>query len=237
MNPHRPLPLYGRGIAEIYAAAACEEGQQQRRLAPHVYAVAESAYRELLFADDVGSGRGGPQSILISGESGAGKTETCKLLMRYLSIRASLGVADADCGSTIGIDGDSLQRLGNNAGAAAASGEDRGVLGDDDGWEASLSSVDKMVLQSNPLLEAFGNAKTARNDNSSRFGKFVVLHFHDADGEAHRRGSISGARISTYLLERSRVTQVSASERSYHIFYQLLLGATPEMLVRPHSFC
>lgn len=77
------------------------------------------------------------------------------------------------------------------------------------------------VLESNPLLEAFGNAKTVRNDNSSRFGKFVEIDF-DAGGR------VIGASISTYLLERSRVVNVNAPERSYHIFYQLCAGATPE---------
>jgi myosin-5 len=79
----------------------------------------------------------------------------------------------------------------------------------------------KQVLESNPLLEAFGNAKTVRNDNSSRFGKFVEMAFDGA-------GRVTGASISTYLLERSRVVSVNAPERSYHIFYQLCAGATPE---------
>lgn len=76
------------------------------------------------------------------------------------------------------------------------------------------------MLESNPLLEAFGNAKTVRNDNSSRFGKFVEIDFDGA-------GRVSGASINTYLLERSRVVSVNAPERSYHIFYQLCAGATP----------
>lgn len=77
------------------------------------------------------------------------------------------------------------------------------------------------VLESNPLLEAFGNAKTVRNDNSSRFGKFTDMHFDVA-------GRVSGAAISTYLLERSRVVNINSPERSYHIFYQLCAGANPE---------
>ncbi|XP_052210174.1 myosin-15 isoform X2 [Diospyros lotus] len=111
------------------------------------------------------------QSILVSGESGAGKTETTKLIMQYLTF--------------VG---------GRSAG--------------DDG------TVEQQVLESNPLLEAFGNARTVRNDNSSRFGKFVEIQF-DANGR------ISGAAIRTYLLERSRVVQITDPERNYHCFYQL----------------
>jgi myosin-5 len=117
------------------------------------------------------------QSILVSGESGAGKTETTKLLMQYL----------ADMG-----------------GRAVSEGR----------------TVEKKVLESNPVLEAFGNAKTVRNNNSSRFGKFVEIQFD-------QRGRISGAAIRTYLLERSRVCQVSDPERNYHCFY-MLCAAPPE---------
>ncbi|XP_045788370.1 myosin-6-like [Trifolium pratense] len=111
------------------------------------------------------------QAILVSGESGAGKTESTKMLMHYL---AYLG------------------------GRAATEGR----------------SVEQQVLESNPVLEAFGNAKTVRNNNSSRFGKFVEIQFD-------QKGRISGAAIRTYLLERSRVCQVSDPERNYHCFYML----------------
>ncbi|KAI3449846.1 hypothetical protein Pfo_006511 [Paulownia fortunei] len=117
------------------------------------------------------------QSILVSGESGAGKTESTKLLMQYL---AYMG------------------------GRSAAEGR----------------TVEQQVLESNPVLEAFGNAKTVRNNNSSRFGKFVEIQFD-------QRGRISGAAIRTYLLERSRVCQVSDPERNYHCFY-MLCAAPPE---------
>ncbi|KAK8473010.1 hypothetical protein PHAVU_001G040501 [Phaseolus vulgaris] len=114
---------------------------------------------------------GKSQSILVSGESGAGKTETTKLIMQYLTF----------------------------VGGRAA-GDDR--------------TVEQQVLESNPLLEAFGNARTVRNDNSSRFGKFVEIQFDS-------NGRISGAAIRTYLLERSRVVQITDPERNYHCFYQL----------------
>ncbi|XP_019225879.1 PREDICTED: myosin-9-like isoform X3 [Nicotiana attenuata] len=138
-------------------------------LSPHVFAIADVAYRAMVH-------EGKSNSILVSGESGAGKTETTKMLMRYL---AFLG------------------------GRAATEGR----------------TVEQQVLGSNPVLEAFGNAKTVRNNNSSRFGKFVEIQFD-------KHGRISGAAIRTYLLERSRVCQISDPERNYHCFY--LLCAAPQ---------
>ncbi|XP_021280021.1 myosin-6-like [Herrania umbratica] len=159
VNPFRKLPhLYDSHMMAQYKGAAFGE------LSPHPFAVADAAYRLMI-------NEGISQSILVSGESGAGKTESTKLLMRYL---AYMG------------------------GRAAAEGR----------------TVEQQVLESNPVLEAFGNAKTVRNNNSSRFGKFVEIQFDP-------RGRISGAAIRTYLLERSRVCQVSDPERNYHCFYML----------------
>ncbi|PON55539.1 Myosin [Trema orientale] len=165
VNPFCKLPhLYDNHMMAQYKGAAFGE------LSPHPFAVADAAYRLMI-------NEGISQSILVSGESGAGKTESTKLLMRYL---AYMG------------------------GRAAAEGR----------------TVEQQVLESNPVLEAFGNAKTVRNNNSSRFGKFVELQFD-------QRGRISGAAIRTYLLERSRVCQVSDPERNYHCFY-MLCAAPPE---------
>lgn len=159
VNPFTKLPhLYNVHMMEQYKGAPFGE------LSPHVFAVADASYRAMM-------NEGQSQSILVSGESGAGKTETTKLIMQYLTY----------------------------VGGRAA-GDDR--------------TVEQQVLESNPLLEAFGNAKTSRNDNSSRFGKFVEIQF-DANGR------ISGAAIRTYLLERSRVVQITNPERNYHCFYQL----------------
>ncbi|KAF3961037.1 hypothetical protein CMV_014301 [Castanea mollissima] len=166
INPFQRLShLYDASMMKRYKGAAFGE------LSPHVFAIADVAYREMI-------NEGKSNSILVSGESGAGKTETTKLLMRYL---AYLG------------------------GHTAAEGR----------------TVERQVLESNPVLEAFGNAKTVKNNNSSRFGKFVEIQFD-------KKGRISGAAIRTYLLERSRVCQISDPERNYHCFY-LLCAAPPEV--------
>ncbi|CAM0943042.1 unnamed protein product [Alopecurus aequalis] len=165
VNPFRRLPhLYDVQMMEQYKGADFGE------LSPHPFAVADVAYRLML-------NEGVSQSILVSGESGAGKTESTKMIMRYL---AYMG------------------------GKAASEGR----------------TVEKQVLQSNPVLEAFGNAKTVRNNNSSRFGKFVEIQFD-------HNGRISGAAVRTYLLERSRVCQTSESERNYHCFY-MICASSPE---------
>ncbi|KAL8548030.1 hypothetical protein ACS0TY_007361 [Phlomoides rotata] len=164
INPFQRLPhLYDLHMMEQYKGAPFGE------LSPHVFAIADIAFRAMI-------NEGKSNSILVSGESGAGKTETTKMLMRYLA-----------------------------------------YLGGRKGTEGR--TVEQQVLESNPVLEAFGNAKTVRNNNSSRFGKFVEIQF-----DKHRR--ISGAAIRTYLLERSRVCQISDPERNYHCFY--LLCAAPQ---------
>ncbi|KAF2588092.1 hypothetical protein F2Q70_00038768 [Brassica cretica] len=164
INPFQRLPhIYDAHMMQQYKGAPFGE------LNPHVFAVADVAYRAMI-------NEGKSNSILVSGESGAGKTETTKMLMRYL---AYLG------------------------GRAVTEGR----------------TVEQQVLESNPVLEAFGNAKTLRNNNSSRFGKFVEIQFD-------KQGRISGAAIRTYLLERSRVCQISDPERNYHCFY--LLCAAPQ---------
>uniref|UniRef100_A0A1D1Z755 Unconventional myosin-Va n=1 Tax=Anthurium amnicola TaxID=1678845 RepID=A0A1D1Z755_9ARAE len=156
-NPFKEVSLYGNDFIVAY--------QQKMIDSPHVYAIADTAYNEMM-RDEIN------QSIIISGESGAGKTETAKIAMQYLA-----------------------------------------ALGGGNGIECE-------VLQTNFILEAFGNAKTSRNDNSSRFGKLIEIHFSLA-------GKICGAKIQTFLLEKSRVVQRAMNERSYNIFYQLCAGAPP----------
>ncbi|WZZ18783.1 hypothetical protein YC2023_111872 [Brassica napus] len=178
VNPFQRLPhLYATDMMEQYKGIGLGE------LSPHVFAIGDAAYRAMI-------NEGKSNSILVSGESGAGKTETTKMLMRYLAF----------LGGRSGVEG---------------------------------RTVEQQVLESNPVLEAFGNAKTLRNNNSSRFGKFVEIQFD-------KHGRISGAAIRTYLLERSRVCQISDPERNYHCFY-LLCAAPPEdikkyKLGNPQSF-
>ncbi|KAL0920474.1 hypothetical protein M5K25_009613 [Dendrobium thyrsiflorum] len=159
INPFKEVQLYGNDYIEAYKCKSIDS--------PHVYAIADTAIHEMI-RDEVN------QSIIISGESGAGKTETAKIAMQYLA-----------------------------------------ALGGGTGMEYE-------ILQTNPILEAFGNAKTARNDNSSRFGKLIEIHFSPS-------GKISGAKIQTFLLEKSRVVQCAPGERSYHIFYQLCAGASKSL--------
>ncbi|KAA3468901.1 myosin-16 [Gossypium australe] len=178
INPFQALShLYDTELMDSY------KGAQLGDRSPHVFAITDVAYRAM-------NNEGKSNSILVSGESGAGKTETTKMIMRYLAY------------------------LGGHAAAEAR-------------------TVERKVLESNPVLEAFGNAKTVRNNNSSRFGKFVEIQF---DG----RGQISGAAIRTYLLEKSRVCQISEPERNYHCFY-LLCAAPPKEIEKyklgdPKSF-
>mmetsp|Transcript_27438 Transcript_27438/g.32442 ORF Transcript_27438/g.32442 Transcript_27438/m.32442 type:complete len:2067 (+) Transcript_27438:95-6295(+) len=161
MNPFKMLPLYTPNVMQEFL------NQQPSEMEPHVYAIAAGAYNGLIDSESHES-----QSVLISGESGAGKTEATKLVLAYLS---------------------------------AAAGSENGT-------------IEQRILAANPILEAFGNAKTLRNNNSSRFGKFVQLHF---DG----RGKITGCDTQHYLLEKTRIVQAGPNERSYHVFYQLCAGS------------
>uniref|UniRef100_A0A8C5MR20 Unconventional myosin-Va n=1 Tax=Leptobrachium leishanense TaxID=445787 RepID=A0A8C5MR20_9ANUR len=161
INPYEQLPIYGADIINAYS------GQNMGDMDPHIFAVAEEAYKQM--ARDERN-----QSIIVSGESGAGKTVSAKYAMRYF---------------------------------ATVSGP------------ASETNVEEKVLASNPIMEAIGNAKTTRNDNSSRFGKYIEIGFD-------KRYRIIGANMRTYLLEKSRVVFQADDERNYHIFYQLCASAS-----------
>lgn len=179
-DANQSLPLYSSWVMERYS------GHALGALPPHVFAVADQAYRGLLL-------RQTSQSVVVSGESGAGKTEATKAMLRYIAWASRN--TDAITGEPIGVSTST----------------------------PSSGSVADVVLAANPLLEAVGNAKTLRNDNSSRFGKYLELLVAD-DGS----GRIKGALMKTYMLERPRVTTISAGERNYHIFYQLLAGLPAE---------
>ncbi|XP_053823425.1 unconventional myosin-Ia isoform X1 [Vidua chalybeata] len=166
VNPYQSLPIYTPEKVEEYRNCSFFA------VKPHIYAIADDAYRSLRDRDR-------DQCILITGESGAGKTEVSKLVMSYVA-------------------------------AVSSKGEE-------------VDKVKEQLLQSNPVLEAFGNAKTVRNDNSSRFGKYMDIEF-DFKGEP------LGGVISNYLLEKSRIVRHVKGERNFHIFYQLLAGASPQLL-------
>ena len=162
MNPFTWLPLYGSEVMQLYRNGVIDE------LDPHCFAEAERAFRQLRTSSQ-------SQSLIICGESGAGKTETTKLMLEYLSQRDQEGE----------------------------------------------KGISEKIMMSNPLMESFGNAKTLRNNNSSRFGKFIRLEFDDTI-------KVKGARISSYLLEKSRTVRQKRGERNYHIFYQLCRGANEQ---------
>uniref|UniRef100_A0A4W4H1W7 Myosin, heavy chain 10, non-muscle n=1 Tax=Electrophorus electricus TaxID=8005 RepID=A0A4W4H1W7_ELEEL len=167
INPYKNLPIYSENIIEMY------RGKKRHEMPPHIYAISESAYRCMLQDRE-------DQSILCTGESGAGKTENTKKVIQYLA-----HVASSHKGR-----------------------KDHNIPGE----------LEKQLLQANPILESFGNAKTVKNDNSSRFGKFIRINFDVT-------GYIVGANIETYLLEKSRAIRQAKEERTFHIFYQLLAGA------------
>merc|ERR1711883_15604 len=171
VNPYKRYPIYTARVVKMYL------GKRRNEVPPHLWAITETAYRNML--TNVKN-----QSMLITGESGAGKTENTKKVIAYL---AAVAVPPKKKGA-----------------------DDKKV------------SLEDQIVATNPILESYGNAKTSRNDNSSRFGKFIRIHFNAA-------GKLSGCDIESYLLEKSRITQQQEVERSYHIFYQLLQPFVPEM--------
>uniref|UniRef100_A0A3P9A6M1 Unconventional myosin-VI n=1 Tax=Esox lucius TaxID=8010 RepID=A0A3P9A6M1_ESOLU len=168
VNPYYDIP-------KLYAPETIKQyrGKSLGTLPPHVYAIADKAYRDMRVLKM-------SQSIIVSGESGAGKTENTKFVLRYLT-------------------------------SSYGTGQD----------------IDERIVEANPLLEAFGNAKTVRNNNSSRFGKFVEIHFNE-------KNAVVGGFVSHYLLEKSRICQQSQEERNYHIFYRLCAGASEDIRTKLH---
>lgn len=163
VNPFRDLGIYTDAVLDSY------KGKNRLEMPPHVFAIAESSYYNM-------KAYGENQCIIISGESGAGKTEAAKRIMQYI---------------------------------ANVSG----------GSNSSIQEIKDMVLATNPLLESFGNAKTLRNNNSSRFGKYLEIQFNT-------QGEPVGANINNYLLEKSRVVGQIMNERNFHIFYQFTKAAS-----------
>merc|ERR1712012_1036149 len=169
VNPYKRFPIYTGTVVKMYL------GKRRNEVPPHLWAITETAYRNMLQNTK-------DQSMLITGESGAGKTENTKKVITYLAAQV------------------------------AASGKKA----------AKKVSLEDQIVATNPILESYGNAKTSRNDNSSRFGKFIRIHFTSS-------GKLCGCDIESYLLEKSRITQQQEVERSYHIFYQLLQPFVADM--------
>merc|ERR1719259_987120 len=180
VNPYARLPIYTEKIVELY------KGKKRLEVPPHVFAITDIAYRSMLQDRE-------DQSILCTGESGAGKTENTKKVIQYLAFVAA-------------------SKPKTNSHLPATQQNEGGL---------SFGELEQQLLKANPILEAFGNAKTVKNDNSSRFGKFIRINF-DASGY------IAGANIETYLLEKARIIRQQPDERTFHIFYQLLMGASKE---------
>merc|ERR1712029_1001884 len=174
VNPYKRYPIYTPTVVKMYL------GKRRNEVPPHLWAITETAYRNMLL-------NGKDQSMLITGESGAGKTENTKKVISYLAMVATSGKKSA----------------------------------------AKKVSLEDQIVATNPILESYGNAKTSRNDNSSRFGKFIRIHFNAA-------GKLAGCDIESYLLEKSRITQQQEVERSYHIFYQLLQPYGDDMKAKCH---
>jgi len=194
LNPFERLPLYSSRILQSYK-------KEDTEVAPHVYAVASAAFNQMV--DESGrEGSDRDQSILISGESGAGKTESTKIVMQFLATVARKQSEDGEELGELHVS----EYLGEGGFVKSETGH---------------FSIEQQVLESNPILESFGNAKTIRNDNSSRFGKFIQMQFNSS-------GFLVGASIVTYLLEKVRVSKQSEHERGYHVFYQMLLGGSDE---------
>uniref|UniRef100_A0A8C4ICP1 Myosin-7B n=1 Tax=Dicentrarchus labrax TaxID=13489 RepID=A0A8C4ICP1_DICLA len=168
VNPYKWLPVYSPEVVSAY------KGRRRTDTPPHIYAIADNAYTDLLQNRE-------NQSMLITGESGAGKTVNTKRVIQYFALVAALG--------------ESVKKGG---------------------------SLEDQIIEANPAMEAFGNAKTIRNDNSSRFGKFIRIHFGPT-------GKLASADIDIYLLEKSRVVFQQPGERSYHIYYQILSNHKPEL--------
>ena len=200
VNPYKVIPaLYGEAAMEAFQHVSMLEAP------PHIYALMEGAYRKAVNG-------GGNQCLIISGESGAGKTESTKHALSYLVWR---------------------MRFATSVGATGASSSSSSP-DSSDGTSASGARLTTSILQANPLMEAFGNACTSRNSNSSRFGKCVRLTL-DAE-----RGYLLGGQVETYLLEKSRVTSgmadhFASGERNFHAFYQLVAGVAEAQAAGPKA--
>lgn len=239
VNPYKRLPIYTDKVMDLY------KGRKRHEVPPHIFAVTDSAYRSMLQDRE-------DQSILCTGESGAGKTENTKKVIQYLayvasskprlsntqtstptsSVQSIPNMLNDQSMSSTPINGQQFSdSVVHNNITLVPSTPDTSTYNNHSNAQSTPQTpnstylhsgeLEQQLLQANPILEAFGNAKTVKNDNSSRFGKFIRVNF-DASG------FIAGANIETYLLEKSRTIRQAQDERSFHVFYQFLNGASPE---------
>ena len=218
LNPFKECPILyspkvmqtylenGEEMSGFYNRKKSKQSNLNKKLPPHVYAVADDAYRNMIRTlndkremqsnSNLNSSiETSNHSILVSGESGAGKTVTTKIIMKYLATLSKFSIQSSGRHSIDKI----IVSKKNNA--------------------ATDRTIEHQILQSNPILESFGNARTIRNDNSSRFGKYIEIQFSE-------HGLLTGASIDTYLLEKVRLVSQAPGERNYHIFYEILAGAS-----------
>merc|ERR1719204_2249414 len=179
VNPYKWLPVYDNHVV------GCYKGKRKSEMPPHIFSISDNAYNDMLRERH-------NQSMLITGESGAGKTVNTKRVIQYFAVVAALG-----------------------------SKADKGKSGDAPALKGG-GTLEDQIVAANPAMEAFGNAKTTRNDNSSRFGKFIRIHFG-------LTGKLASGDIDTYLLEKSRVVFQLKAERCFHIFYQMCSGKRPDI--------
>ena len=250
LNPFQSLRgLYGEAAMKMYWDHA-ENSSFRDKLPPHVYSIADASFRSMMRKLDESleeeSPQGCDQSILVSGESGAGKTVTAKFVMKYLAALSQRATAvhktpqkrayalvaehrkqqkEQQENTMMGTPSwKQKENKNRNSWTTPSNTRQSGSIVNDGGLDTATTltgsasnSIEAQVLQSNPILESFGNARTVRNDNSSRFGKFIEMQFT-------RYGKLVGAQIETYLLEKVRIVTQSIGERNYHIFFELLSG-------------
>lgn len=226
VNPYRRLSIYNDENVELY------KGKKRHEVPPHIFAVTDNAYRSMLQDRE-------DQSILCTGESGAGKTENTKKVIQYLACVASSKPRLPNTQSSTQVSVNSIPNFVNDSTSSPSATAHLNNNHSTNSIHTDLNDstqstpqtptsvyshsveLERQLLQANPILEAFGNAKTVKNDNSSRFGKFIRVNFDAC-------GYIAGANIETYLLEKSRTIRQAQDERSFHVFYQFLNGASPE---------
>mmetsp|Transcript_19751 Transcript_19751/g.29324 ORF Transcript_19751/g.29324 Transcript_19751/m.29324 type:complete len:1152 (+) Transcript_19751:233-3688(+) len=216
LNPFKPLrQLYSEQTMKKYWEKA-EKNLNGDDLEPHVYQIADSSFRNMMrqMEDSLNEGTTltANQAILVSGESGAGKTVTTKFVMKYLAALSKRASAPAVKAKRAYLQVEENKRLSQQMMTSPLPNKEDSKM-----IQFSSDSIESKVLQSNPILESFGNARTIRNDNSSRFGKFIEMQFTSS-------GKLVGATIETYLLEKVRLVTQSPGERNYHVFFELLQG-------------